>query len=162
MFTEKKEKTNVEPGTGQNRINAGTKIVGDISSKGYFRIDGIIEGNVTTPSKVVLGKTGVITGTLTCENADIEGKFDGNLDVSGTLSLKATAQIDGEVVVGKLAVEPGATFNASCVMKQSQKEKKVEISTTPENDAEGNNLQNYPFDRSQRTQKTKSEPEKSN
>ena len=78
----------VEPGTGQNRINEGTNIKGDIHSKGFFRIDGIIEGNVSTPSKVVLGKTGVIKGTLTCENADIEGKFVGNLDVSGTLSLK--------------------------------------------------------------------------
>jgi len=119
MFSDKKEKVAAEPGTGQNRINEGTKLKGDIESSGFFRVDGIIEGNVKTPSKVVLGKTGVITGTLTCENADIEGKFIGNLDVTGTLTLRSSAFIEGDVIVGKLAVEPGATFNASCSMKGS-------------------------------------------
>lgn len=167
MFSEKKDNKNVDPGTSQNRINSGTKIVGDISSKGFFRIDGTIEGNVNTPSKVVLGKTGVITGALTCENADIEGRFKGNLDVSGTLSLKSTAHIEGEVIVGKLSVEPGATFNASCVMKGSTKEKTVQTTPTPENESDPDSyrdkkLQNYPFDRSKRNQKTKTEEEKSN
>ena len=121
MFSEKKEKSVVEPGTGQNRINEGTNIKGDINSKGFFRIDVHIDGNVNTPSKVVIGKSGFIKGTLTCENADIEGKFEGNLDVSGTLTLRATANIEGDVVAGKLAVEPGATFNASCSMKGAKK-----------------------------------------
>ena len=147
MFSDKKEKNMTEPGTNQNRINAGTTLKGDIASEGFFRIDGVIEGNVTTPSKVVIGKSGSIQGTLTCKDADIEGKFDGKLDVSGTLSLKSTANIEGEVEVGKLAVEPGALFNASCSMKGAAK-KKVEVET--ENKA-------HPFDRSQRIQKTKSE-----
>ncbi|RMA65958.1 bactofilin family protein [Ulvibacter antarcticus] len=154
MFSEKKDKNVVEPGTGQNRINEGTKLVGDIHSSGFFRIDGHIEGNVNTPSKVVLGKTGFIKGTLTCENADIEGKFEGNLDVSGTLSLKSTAHIDGEVVVGKLAVEPGATFNASCTMKGGAKNK-VNQTATPNESTAGSNH----FDRQQRAKKA-AEPSK--
>lgn len=127
MFSEKKEKKKiVEPSATQNRINEGTKIKGDISSTGFFRIDGSVEGNVKTPSKVVLGKMGVIIGTLSCESADIEGRFEGNLQVSGTLTLRSTAVIDGDVIVGKLAVETGATLNASCVMQDS-KPKKLEM-----------------------------------
>lgn len=122
MFSDKKEKGQDIPSTGQNRINDGTNIKGDISTNGYFRIDGSIVGNVKTPSKVVIGKTGVIIGTLSCKNADIEGKIKGILNISGTLTLKATAHIEGEVTVGKLAVEPGATFNATCLMKGSTKE----------------------------------------
>ena len=152
MFSDKKDKNITEPGTGQNRINEGTNIKGDIHSKGFFRIDGQIEGNVSTPSKVVLGKTGVIKGTLTCENADIEGTFDGKLDVSGTLSLKATAHIVGDVIVGKLAVEPGATFNAGCAMKGSTKNKSGQITKESESITGGNH-----FDRQQRAKKA-SEP----
>ncbi len=122
MFSDKKEKDQENPGTGQNRINDGTNIKGDISSNGYFRIDGRIEGNVKTPSKVVVGKTGVIIGTLSCKNADVEGNVKGILNISGTLSLKSSAHIEGEVSVGKLAVEPGATFNATCLMKDSKKD----------------------------------------
>tara|TARA_R110000787_G_scaffold109035_2_gene217523 strand:+ start:10575 stop:11030 length:456 start_codon:yes stop_codon:yes gene_type:complete len=131
MFSDKKPKESETPGTGQNRINDGTKLKGNITSNGYFRIDGEIEGNIKTPSKVVIGKTGVVIGTLICENADIEGKVKGILDIKGTLSLRATANIEGEVVTGKLAVEPGATFNATCLMKGSKKELLTAKDETP-------------------------------
>ncbi|MEZ4792919.1 MAG: polymer-forming cytoskeletal protein [Gelidibacter sp.] len=108
--------------TQQNAIAKGSTITGDIVSDGDFRIEGTIQGNVKTPGKVVIGKTGIIKGTLTSANADIEGKFSGKLILSDTLSLKSTAHVEGEVEVAKLAVEPGATFNATCVMKGAIKE----------------------------------------
>jgi len=149
MFSDKKEKRiAAEPGSAQNRINEGTKLKGDVSSTGFFRIDGTVEGNVKTPSKVVLGKTGVIIGTLTCENADIEGKFEGNLQVSGTLSLRSTAVIEGDVTVGKLAVEPGATMNASCVMQDGKSK-----SASTLNNSTSENSKAHPFDRPQRIKK---------
>lgn len=114
-----KQETTMETSTSQNIVAQGTKIVGDIASQGPFRIDGIVEGNIKTSGKVVVGKSGLIKGTLTGENADFEGKFSGKLILSGTLSLKSTAHIEGEVQVSKLAVEPGATFNATCSMKGS-------------------------------------------
>ena len=140
MFSDKKEKsTSMEPSVSQNRINEGTQLKGDIVSSGFFRIDGEIEGNISKPSKVVLGKSGTIKGKLICEDADMEGRFEGNLNVSGTLTLKSTAHIEGEVIVGKLAVEPGATFNATCTMQGSSprvasvtkplKEEKEEVSS---------------------------------
>jgi len=120
MFSEKKERKSMEPTIHQNRINEGTQLTGDIVSGGFFRIDGSIEGSISKPSKVVLGKSGKIKGNLICDDADIEGRFEGKLEVTGTLTLKSTAHIEGEVIVGKLAVEPGATFNATCAMKGSK------------------------------------------
>ena len=110
-----------DPNSKQNRISQGTKIVGNITSEGGFRIDGIIEGEINTTGKVVLGAAGKIKGTLICNDADIEGKVDGILKVSNLLALKGTAHLEGEVTTGKLAVEPGATFNASCVMQGAVK-----------------------------------------
>jgi len=110
----------MEPSVSQNRINEGTKLVGDISSSGFFRIDGTIEGTVEKPSKVVLGKSGLIKGKLICGDADLEGRFEGELHVSGTLTLKSSARIQGQVVVGKLSVEPGAIFNGTCSMQDPQ------------------------------------------
>ncbi len=113
----KKQKQTMETGTQQNIIAQGTKITGDIVSQGPFRIDGTVDGNIKTSGKVVVGKSGIIKGTLQGENADFEGRFSGKLLLTGTLSLKSTAHIEGEVIVTKLAVEPGATFNATCSMK---------------------------------------------
>ena len=123
MFSDnKKDKQMIEGASSQNIIGQGTKIVGDFNSEGDFRIDGTIEGNVKTSGKVAVGKSGFIKGTLKGTDAYFEGKFSGKLDLSGTLTLKPSAHIDGEVVVGKLAVEPGATFNVTCTMKGTVKE----------------------------------------
>lgn len=118
MISDKKnrDKRGADPTASQNRINEGTTLTGDIVSSGFFRVDGTIKGNISKPSKVVLGVKGVMEGTLQCEQADIEGTFDGKLLVTGLLTLRASANITGEVIVGKLSVEPGATFNASCEM----------------------------------------------
>ena len=116
MFSEPKKTKSTTDQNQQNRIAAGTLITGEISGKGCFRIEGTLEGSLKTPGKVVISEGGLINGTLECENADIEGKFKGKLFVKGTLSLRNTANIEGEVVTGKLAVEPGAVFNATCEM----------------------------------------------
>ncbi|HET8838638.1 MAG TPA: polymer-forming cytoskeletal protein [Flavobacteriaceae bacterium] len=119
MFSDNKRSKSsaVDHSKEQNKIAQGTKIVGDIVAKGGVRIEGTVEGTIKTPGKVVVGKTGHIQGKIECESADIEGKFSGNLLVSETLSLRSTAVIEGEVVIGKLSIEPGATFNATCAMK---------------------------------------------
>jgi len=123
MFSDnKKSKMATESISTQNIIAADTKIVGDIVSKGPFRIDGQVEGNIKTKDKIVVGKSGFVNGTIDGINADFEGSFSGKLKLSGTLSLKSSAYVQGEVEVGKLAVEPGATFNATCSMKGAVKE----------------------------------------
>ena len=108
----------------QNMISQGTKIVGNISSNSDFRVEGNIEGELKTSGKVVVGKSGVINGSLIGENADFEGSFSGKLNLSGMLTLRSSAYIEGEVEISKLSVEPGATFNATCSMKGGVKELK--------------------------------------
>lgn len=115
MFSDNKRPM-PEFGGQPNRIEKNTRIKGDITSEADFRIDGKLEGNVKTSGKVVIGKDGLIKGKVECVNADIEGKFNGELQVKELLSLKSSAVIEGTVVVSKLSVEPGATFNASCSM----------------------------------------------
>ena len=108
----------------QNMISQGTKIVGNISSNSDFRVEGNIEGELKTSGKVVVGKSGVINGSLIGENADFEGSFSGKLELGGMLTLRSSAYIEGEVEISKLSVEPGATFNATCTMKGGVKELK--------------------------------------
>lgn len=124
MFSSDKKsgKMATETISQQNTIAKGTTITGDIISDGDFRIEGTLQGNIKTSGKVVIGKSGIINGTLKSTNADVEGKFSGKLLISGLLSLKSSAHVEGEAEVGKLAVEIDATFNATCVMKGALKE----------------------------------------
>ena len=61
-------------------IESSTKIIGDIFSEADFRIDGVVEGNITTTGKVVVGKSGKINGKINCSNADISGSISGKID----------------------------------------------------------------------------------
>ena len=99
-----------------NRIVEGTSIIGDIVSKADFRLDGELIGNFTSQGKLVIGVQGVVKGEIVCNNADIEGEFQGKIKVLEVLNIKATAHIHGEVAVGKLSIEPGADFTATCTM----------------------------------------------
>jgi cytoskeletal protein CcmA (bactofilin family) len=119
MF-DKKEKPYTDQLGKTNRIVEGTIIKGDILSKADFRLDGDLIGNFQSNGKLVIGPAGSVKGDIVCKNADIEGRFDGRIQVEEVLSLKATSVINGEATCGKLSVEPGAEFNATCVMKPNQ------------------------------------------
>ena len=104
-----------------NRIVDGTTLTGDITTLADFRLDGSLIGNFQSEGKIVIGPAGSVIGDIVCKNADIEGKFEGKIEVVETLNVKAKAIIKGEVIVGKLSVEPGADFSATCIMKTNSK-----------------------------------------
>ena len=107
-------------------IEKSTKIIGNIFSKADFRIDGEVEGNITTSGKVVVGANGKISGKLNCSNADISGNISGNIEVNETLSLMSDSYVQGEIITGKLSVEEGAQVDATISMKSSKKLKALD------------------------------------
>ena len=116
-----------------SRIESSTSVKGDIVSEGDFRIDGTLEGSIKTKGKVVVGIDGSIKGAISCSNADVEGEINGNLFVSQVLSLRSSSIIDGDVVIGKLIVESGATFNATCSMNKEGKKADFKVVKKPDN-----------------------------
>lgn len=120
-----------------NRIVEGTIIRGNILSHADFRLDGDLIGNFKSDGKIVIGPAGTVKGDIICKNADIEGKFEGKIQVTEILNVKSKASIHGEVITGKLSVEPGAEFSASCIMKTTVKNPPPnEPATVPEEKTE--------------------------
>ena len=110
-------------------IESSTKIIGDIFSEADFRIDGVVEGNITTTGKIVVGKSGKINGKINCSNADISGSISGKIEVNEVLSLMSESLIQGDIITGKLSVEEGAQVEASISMKSGKQLKAVEVKT---------------------------------
>ena len=121
MFDKKKPKSYTDLLGKTNRIVEGTLIKGDINSQADFRLDGELIGNFQSNGKIVIGPAGSVVGDIICKNADIEGKFNGKIQVTEILNVKSKASIYGEGTVGRLSVEPGADFSASCIMKTNVK-----------------------------------------
>ncbi|HTB07455.1 MAG TPA: polymer-forming cytoskeletal protein [Bacteroidia bacterium] len=104
-----------------NQIKAGTHIEGEVKSTGDMRIDGTLKGKIYTQGKLVIGPTGRIDGDISCQNAEIHGTINGKITVNELLSLKASSKLLGDIVIGRLAIEPGAQFSGSCVMGNAVK-----------------------------------------
>ena len=99
-----------------NALTAGSKIVGNITADSDYRIDGLVEGDLQCPGKVVIGEAGKVKGTIGCQNAEIMGLLEGKISCSNQLSLRASGKIVGDVNTKTLIVEPGALFNGTCSM----------------------------------------------
>ena len=113
-------------GAMYNALTNGSKIVGKIFADSDFRIDGEVEGTITCNGKVVIGQKGYLKGSISCLNAEIIGKVDGDIVVTETLSLRSTAVIKGDVKTKVLMVEPSAIFNGTCSMKDTSGTSKAE------------------------------------
>ena len=99
-----------------NILGEGTKIKGDIISSGDIRIDGEMVGNLATKGKLVVGNNGKIDGQVQAANIEVAGFINGKVTAKELLNMKSSAKIEGDIVAGKLAVEPGAVFTGTCSM----------------------------------------------
>ena len=106
------------PSSTVNIIGTGTSIQGDIVCEGDIRIDGQVNGLVSTKAKIVVGPEGEITGDLVCQSADVLGKVTGIIKVEELLFLKGNALVKGDVYTAHFEMEPTAKFNGRCYMDE--------------------------------------------
>lgn len=99
-----------------NLLAKGTRITGDVLSDGDIRIDGELTGSLESKGRVVIGASGKIEGEIKCKSSEIAGAHNGKLFVNELLSLKASSHVSGDIVTGKLSIEPGAYFAGTCTM----------------------------------------------
>lgn len=105
-----------------NRIVEGTRFQGEVNCESNIRIDGAFDGTLTTKGRLVIGPQGSVTGTIVCQNCEVEGKMEGNASVEELLSLKSTASVEGEIHYGKLSIEPGAKMTGTLSMGSKVKD----------------------------------------
>lgn len=98
-------------------LEKNSLITGGVKSVSDFRIDGIIDGNIKTAGKIIIGTNGHLLGKAECLSAEISGHFNGELKVAGMLTLRKTAVVEGKIYLTKISVEPGAVFNATVNME---------------------------------------------
>lgn len=124
-------RANEKSSSAVNAIGQGSTIKGDIITEGDLRIDGSLIGTINTKGRLVLGETGIVEGEVICQNALIAGTVKARIQVTELLSLKATANLQGDIITNKLSIEPGANFTGSCSMGAA-----VKVINQPEKNAE--------------------------
>lgn len=97
-------------------IGSGVTLTGDITSNADIRIDGHVQGNVVSKSRILIGAEGIVEGNVESQQADILGRVKGNIKTEDILNIRGNAHLTGDIFAGKLQVEPSVTFNGHCYM----------------------------------------------
>jgi cytoskeletal protein CcmA (bactofilin family) len=80
-----------------------------IRCNGRLRVNGNIQADLHG-RQLVVGEAATITGAIAAEAVDVHGKVQGTIEAA-SVTLRATADVEGDITSGRLAIEPGAQFD---------------------------------------------------
>ena len=104
--------TYAESGAGQQdvrRLTVGREITltGEIATCDVLVVEGQVSATLRDGRLIEITEAGMFQGTVEIDNADIAGKFEGDLIVHNRLTIRATGRIAGRVQYGELEVMAG-------------------------------------------------------
>ncbi len=117
MFAKKNGAQTSIPVDKLSIVADGTLFRGDIETTGHLRIDGKVQGNISSTGNVAIGKGGEVEGNITATNLKVSGRVKGNVEVTERCVLDSSAILHGDSKVKILAVEEGAIINGRVSME---------------------------------------------
>ncbi|MHB8057284.1 MAG: bactofilin family protein [Desulfuromonadaceae bacterium] len=93
---------------------------GDITSKGTIKVDGVIEGNVTSDC-LIIGETGSLTGDVTVREIVVGGKVIGNIHAADGVDIQRKGEVCGDIFAARLTIAEGGHFDGRSTMQQQKK-----------------------------------------
>ena len=109
-------------GSAKVVIGNGVKIKGEITDADEVQIDGSADVTMITDN-LVIGGTGDVKGAITTNNADVWGKLDGEVKISGTLTIQEQGSVSGSIEYDNLQIKLGGKIKGD--VKASEKIKKA-------------------------------------
>ncbi len=107
---------NERVGSVDTLLGVGSDFKGQINAKGTIRVDGRVEGNISSEEGVIIGDKGVVKGNLSAKAIMISGKVTGNVIATKRLEITPTGQLQGDISTPRLAIAEGVIFKGNCDM----------------------------------------------
>lgn len=105
-------------------IGEDVHIVGDVTCEKAIRIEGKLEGNITSKNKVIIGTKAQIVGDIQAKSVVLYGKVEGNINTQENLEVMETGELYGELNVVQLYVALGGVVCGQSHMKKNEPPKK--------------------------------------
>jgi len=100
----------------ENTIGAGSRVCGELSGPGGFRIDGAVEGAIDADGPVVIGEGGSIEGTIRGRDVVVLGRVRGDVHASGHLEIGPKGKVLGDITVQSFRMHTGGVFRGTSCM----------------------------------------------
>ncbi|ACL71092.1 bactofilin family protein [Halothermothrix orenii] len=94
-------------------LGNGTKIEGDLFTKGSLRVEGEVIGNIKAEGDLFVGEKGKLKTEIDARNVIIAGTVNGNIVAREKLEILPSGQLNGDIKTKKLKIEEGAVFIGS-------------------------------------------------
>jgi cytoskeletal protein CcmA (bactofilin family) len=116
-------------------IGAGMSLLGDTETDGSLRIEGTVRGNVRAGKSVVIGKDGLVDGSIFTQDAVIAGRVSGGIHALSRLELQASSVVAGEIEAPRMQVEEGASVQGQVAVGEAQTTPTQAFGADPKRDA---------------------------
>lgn len=105
----------------------GTKIIGDLKTKGSVRVEGEITGKVEANGDVFIGESGKIETKVEARKVVIAGEVEADIVAYDKLEILKQGILRGDIKCNHLVIEEGATFigNSDKIDEDKLKEKRT-------------------------------------
>jgi cytoskeletal protein CcmA (bactofilin family) len=102
-----------EPVREVRKLIVGREITlsGEISACDHLIVEGTVEASVKDCHRLEIAESGLFRGTVEIHEAEIAGRFEGQVTVQGRLAVRASGKVEGTIQYGELAVEAGGTLD---------------------------------------------------
>jgi len=100
-------------------ISKGVKIEGKLSCSGNIRLDGEVQGDISSEGVVIIGENGKVNGQIIADSITIGGRVAGTVRAKDKVVLEAKANLRGDIITKILMVDAGAVFNGNTKMGDS-------------------------------------------
>lgn len=97
-------------------LGPGMTVTGDVSGEGEFRIEGNVEGSISSAGRVVVGSSGQVLGDIEAVEVVASGKVSGKITASGSVRLESGCEIEADVEAATIALEDGGIVNGRLKM----------------------------------------------
>jgi cytoskeletal protein CcmA (bactofilin family) len=97
-------------------LGVDDRLEGKLIIRSDLVVHGSIEGEVITTGDISVEASAVVKARLECRNLSVRGRVEGEVTAQQRLRLAGSGYLQGNLRVGKLHVEDGATFNGSIAM----------------------------------------------
>lgn len=98
---------NSDNGERRLTVGRGLSLSGEIAACDILVVEGKVEAKLTDGKLLEITESGQFRGSVEIENADIAGRYDGQLTVHGRLTVRGTGRVSGMVKYGEIEVVAG-------------------------------------------------------
>lgn len=101
-------------------IGAGTVVEGILKTSASTRIDGTVNGDISSEGVIVVASEGIVNGNIKAVDVKISGTVNGNVTTTGKTELLSNGKLIGDINTGSLSIDETAVFQGNCKMSSAE------------------------------------------